>query len=183
MGCARMSSTSSRAVTVIGGGPAGSAAAIAAMRAGARVRLIERSHFPRHKVCGEYLSPEIATVLESLGVWERLLACEPAPIRRFALHFRESEKNCRLPEAALGLSRYCFDNILFDQAARLGAAVSGEAPVDGGLPVILAHGRRSDARRGNRLFGFKAHFSGPVNDAVELFFFSGCYVGVNPVEN
>ncbi|HBY63574.1 MAG TPA: hypothetical protein DEH78_27430, partial [Solibacterales bacterium] len=31
-------------------------------------------------------------------------------------------------------------------------------------------------------FGFKAHFVGPANDAVELYFFRGGYVGVNPVE-
>ncbi len=33
------------------------------------------------------------------------------------------------------------------------------------------------------MFGFKAHFEGPVNDAVELFFFRGCYVGVSAIEN
>jgi flavin-dependent dehydrogenase len=33
------------------------------------------------------------------------------------------------------------------------------------------------------LFGFKTHFTGPVDDAVELFFFNGCYVGVNVVES
>jgi menaquinone-9 beta-reductase len=46
----------------------------------------------------------------------------------------------------------------------------------------LAHGRQTPTRRGERLFGFKAHFRGPVDDAVEMFFFDGCYVGVSPVE-
>ena len=32
------------------------------------------------------------------------------------------------------------------------------------------------------MFGFKAHFEGPGDDAVELFFFNGCYVGVNAIE-
>src|ERR1017187_6018543 len=45
-----------RAVHVVGGGPAGVMAAFAAMREGAPVRIFEKSAFPRHKVCGEFLS-------------------------------------------------------------------------------------------------------------------------------
>jgi flavin-dependent dehydrogenase len=48
-----------RAVHVVGGGPAGAMAAFAAMREGAPVRIFEKSAFPRHKVCGEFLSPAI----------------------------------------------------------------------------------------------------------------------------
>ena len=44
-----------RAVHVVGGGPAGVMAAFAAMREGAGVRIFEKSAFPRHKVCGEFL--------------------------------------------------------------------------------------------------------------------------------
>jgi hypothetical protein len=36
--------------------------------------------------------------------------------------------------------------------------------------------------RGRRLFGFKAHYTGPADDAIELFFFDDCYVGINCVE-
>ena len=155
---------------------------MSAMQSGGRALLIEKSHFPRHKVCGEFLSPEIAPVLDRLGVWLRFLESEPAPIRRFALHFRKSEKLCRLPETAYGLSRYRFDQMLFEEAVRLGAEVSAEAPYPQIPPVVIAHGRRAVLPKGNRLFGFKAHFIGPANDAVELFFFNGCYVGVNSVE-
>src|ERR1035437_10820151 len=48
-----------RAVHVVGGGPAGVMAAFAAMREGAGVRIFEKFAFPRHKVCGEFLSPAI----------------------------------------------------------------------------------------------------------------------------
>jgi len=41
---------------VVGAGPAGSAAAISAAKKGATVLLLERSRFPRHKVCGEFVS-------------------------------------------------------------------------------------------------------------------------------
>ncbi len=40
----------------------------------------------------------------------------------------------------------------------------------------------SEAPRGDRLFGFKAHFSGPADDVMGLYFFNGAYVGVNAVE-
>ena len=169
-------------VTIIGGGPAGSSAAISALQSNAQVCLVEKSRFPRHKVCGEFLSPEIAPVLDRLGVWRRILDSEPASIHRFSLHFRTSQKHCPLPEMAYGLSRYRFDQILFDEAKRLGSVVASEAPEPLTAPVVLAHGRRTVLPKGNRLFGFKAHFVGPANDAVELYFFDGCYVGVNGVE-
>ena len=171
-----------RPVTIIGAGPSGASAALSAIESGSQVQLIEKSRFPRHKVCGEFLSPEIASLLERQGVWRQFLESEPAPIRRFALHFRSTVKRCRLPEAAFGLSRFRFDQILFDQAVKLGAIVSAETPQPERLPMVIAHGRKAFLPKGNRLFGFKAHFVGPVNDAVELFFFSGCYVGVNAVE-
>ena len=43
---------------VVGAGPAGSACAITAARAGAKVLLLEKDRFPRQKVCGEFVSPE-----------------------------------------------------------------------------------------------------------------------------
>jgi 2-polyprenyl-6-methoxyphenol hydroxylase-like FAD-dependent oxidoreductase len=46
---------------------------MAALKEGARVRLFEKSRFPRHKVCGEFLSPELRPALESLGVWPEFL--------------------------------------------------------------------------------------------------------------
>src|SRR5437016_7239075 len=53
-------------VAVIGAGPAGCAAAIAAARAGVSVRLLERGPYPRHKVCGEFVSPEALALLREL---------------------------------------------------------------------------------------------------------------------
>jgi hypothetical protein len=49
--------------------------------------------------------------------------------------------------------------------------------------LVWAAGRRAAQPRGTRLFGFKAHYTGPTDDAVELYFFRGCYVGINTVEN
>ncbi len=104
------------------------------------------------------------------------------------LHFARRSKISRLPEPAWGLSRYAFDALLLDRAVALGARLfreTGEIPagVQSASPRVIASGR-SDAgtHRGGRLFGFKAHFTGPVDDAVELFFFDECYVGINVVE-
>jgi flavin-dependent dehydrogenase len=90
----------------MGGGPAGSAAAIAALSETNSVHIVEKSSFPRHKVCGEFLSPEIAEVLESLGIWQDFLRLRPAQIKRTILHFGSRTSESQLPESGFGLSRY-----------------------------------------------------------------------------
>jgi menaquinone-9 beta-reductase len=169
-----------KSISILGAGPAGSSAAIAARREGSTVRLIEKSKFPRHKVCGEFFSPEIEASLDQLGAWDAFIAAEPARIRRMKLHFGRREKVSRLAEPAWGLSRYAFDALLLDQALALGAELGRELETE---PTITACGRHiAEAQRSRRLFGFKAHFEGPADDAVELFFFDRCYVGINSVE-
>jgi flavin-dependent dehydrogenase len=177
-----------KCINILGGGPAGSAAALGAMREGARdtqVRVIEKSRLPRHKVCGEFFSPEIGPELEQLGAWDAFLAAGPARVRRTVLHFGAKLKSAPLPEPAFGLSRYTFDMLMLGQACAAGADLASE-PGDE-APTIVATGRRNTrsttpAQRGQRLFGFKAHFEGPTDDAVELFFFERCYVGVTSIE-
>jgi geranylgeranyl reductase family protein len=60
--------TDSYDVAVVGAGPAGSAAALAARRAGARVLLLDRAGFPRDKACGDGIAPDALDVLRRLGV-------------------------------------------------------------------------------------------------------------------
>jgi len=55
-------------VIVVGAGPAGTAVAIQLAERGADVLVLERAEFPRPKLCGEYLSPEVGRVLDRLGV-------------------------------------------------------------------------------------------------------------------
>lgn len=170
-------------VTVAGAGPAGASAAIAAALGGAEVTLYDRSKFPRHKVCGEFLSPELLGPLERLGVLPRVYAAGAVRIERLRLRFPSSEKNARLPETAIGLSRYTFDALLVDRAIECGAMLRREAADLSTRPLVDATGRRpAKAPKGERLFGFKAHYDGPVNDAIELHFFANTYVGVNCIE-
>jgi hypothetical protein len=157
---------------------------MAALAQGAAVRIYEKSSFPRHKVCGEFLSPEIQPALESLGAWAEFQKSAPSSIRRVTLHFGRREKLWNLPDPAFGLSRYRLDQLLLDCAASRGAQIIRETFLSTGETEILAVGRKGAAPRGNRVFGFKAHFTGPVHDAVELFF-SGkrAYAGVSAVED
>ena len=55
-------------VVVVGAGPAGASAAIAARRAGASVLLVDRAGFPRDKPCGDGIAAEALDVLAGLGV-------------------------------------------------------------------------------------------------------------------
>jgi hypothetical protein len=170
------------AIHVIGGGPAGAMAAIAALGEGARVRVVEKSAFPRHKVCGEFLSPEILGLLERAGCADEFLRLQPAPIRHMELHFGTRVVRRALPRCAYGLSRYALDRLLLDRAAALGADVVPETARLTAGPLVLANGRTVQARGRNRVFGFKAHYRGVVHDSVALFFFEGCYAGFSAVE-
>ena len=184
-----MSSPLSKAaeIRIVGAGPAGAAAAISAISESAAVRISERSRSPRHKVCGEFISPEACQVLDDLGVWADFVRLGPARIRRCILHFGAQVKEWALSEPAYGLSRLELDRLLLERARVLGATVArGESfPHNAdaaGANLILACGRKSTPARQSRLFGFKAHFAGPADDAVELFFTPFGYIGVSAVE-
>src|SRR5438093_3141498 len=57
-------------VVIVGGGPAGSAAALALARAGRSVAVLERSRYEQARI-GETLPPRARVPLAQLGVWER----------------------------------------------------------------------------------------------------------------
>jgi len=175
-------------IQIAGGGPAGAAAAIAALTEGAPVHIFEKSRAPRHKVCGEFLSPEACHVLEDLGVWQDFLRRNPARLRRCVLRFGSHSKQWSLREPAFSLSRLELDRMLLNRALRLGAVLSrGESFQQREPPaaeaIILAHGRHGNSPADRRLFGFKAHFEGAADDAVELHFSRSGYIGISPVEN
>lgn len=55
-------------VLIVGAGPAGAVAATVLARAGARVQMIDRAHFPRPKLCGDTLNPGALADLRRLGL-------------------------------------------------------------------------------------------------------------------
>ena len=55
-------------VTIIGGGLAGLCNAIHLSKYGKKVLLIEKNEYPKHKVCGEYISNEVLPYLDFLDI-------------------------------------------------------------------------------------------------------------------
>jgi len=109
---------------VIGGGPSGCAAAILLRQAGWSVVLLERSPFPRAKVCGEYVSATNFALLERLGVWEEFRAAAGPPVERIGLFVGESQVVTRSPgQGGRALSRQRLDVLLLERARRLGVDV------------------------------------------------------------
>lgn len=171
-------------VSIHGGALAGCAAAIAACRAESpRVRVFEKSRFPRHKVCGEFLSSGVEQVFQRLGLWSPFQRLGPAAMTELALHFPGKSFRFPLPETCWGVSRFALDRWLMERAIEAGVEwVMQPAPAEHEGVTVVAHGRKESAPKGNRVFGFKAHHRGPATNAIELYFFEGGYVGVNPVE-
>lgn len=74
-------------VAIVGAGPAGAAAALAARRAdpAASVLLLDAAEFPRDKPCGDGIGPKVFDILERLGIGRGVLTEGTAPIARLAL--------------------------------------------------------------------------------------------------
>lgn len=68
-------------VIVVGAGPAGAASAILLAECGWSVALLDKAAFPRPKMCGEYLSPEAARILDRLGVLKDVDQAGAQPLR------------------------------------------------------------------------------------------------------
>ncbi len=127
-------------VIVVGGGPAGAAAAITAARHGACTLLLERGRMPRHKVCGEFLSPESLGLLQSLLGDSNVKALIHAPaIRRARLFVDGTTLETPLDPSARSISRHELDFALWQSAQAAGAecrqqvAVSQISPLGGKL--------------------------------------------------
>ncbi len=113
---------------VVGAGPAGSALATLATRAGARTVVLERGRFPREKVCGEFVSAEGLAVLERLGLLPELLRAGATRIDACRISDRQGRKlDLALPASAgagrpgCGISRRLLDLSLAELAQRSGA--------------------------------------------------------------
>jgi len=114
---------------VIGGGPAGATAALALARRGWSVALLEKSRFPRRKVCGEYVSPGGWAALRALEAARGAEALAGPPVRRVGLFALERAIEVPMPapapEAPWGraLGRETLDTALLEEAARAGVRV------------------------------------------------------------
>ncbi len=174
-----------KTVTVIGGGLSGLCLGIGLRQRGVPVRIFEAGTYPRHKVCGEFLSGKGRDVLRALGVESRLEdACEAVDVA-FSLGARSTPVRL-LPSPALCISRWKMDAALAEMFVELGGDLitSRRESIEPREGVIRATGRRPQAEEGGwRLFGLKAHASGvSLRAGLEMHFTPRGYVGLCRVE-
>ncbi|HEY1463231.1 MAG TPA: tryptophan 7-halogenase [Terriglobales bacterium] len=192
---------------VIGAGPAGSSAAITAAKSGAKALQLEKSRFPRHKVCGEFVSAE------SLELLSTLLAPEYAKLLGEAIRIPQSRifldgrmLQAEISPSAASIARFDMDIALWRSSQEAGVETREQTTVQKisydsifriattagtfeAATVIDASGRWSNltAKTGlmaqTKWLGVKGHFAEPSpSQSVDLYFFDGGYCGVQPVE-
>lgn len=111
-------------VVVVGAGPAGSAAAAALAQRGWDVLLLERDYFPRHKVCGEFLSPEAQGTLRMLHLHAAVAALTPVALTHATVTTKQGQTTrMPLPGPAWGVSRFALDEALATAACDQGVAL------------------------------------------------------------
>src|SRR5579885_293610 len=110
-------------LVVIGGGPAGTAAAIMCARTGARVLLLERGRFPRQKVCGEFTSAEALTILQELLGPNSSLLQNGIGITQGRLFLDGRVLKVPISPAALSIARFDLDSALLQRAEGAGVLV------------------------------------------------------------
>jgi menaquinone-9 beta-reductase len=123
-----------RDVVVVGGGPAGTAAAILLRQRGHDVLLLEEARFPRDKVCGESVSPEAWRLLEALGAAAAVRALDPWPLRGMTLRAPGGTTvrgEYRDGHAGFAARRLALDQVLLDAARAAGVEVREGTRVSG----------------------------------------------------
>jgi menaquinone-9 beta-reductase len=120
-------------VAIVGGGPAGSSCAAVCAQAGLKTLLLERTQFPRDKVCGDCLNPAARPVLERLGVADRVLQLNHSALKQVEFIDRSGcVLSVPLPAKGrqeIALKRSDFDSLLLARAIELGATVLQEHPL------------------------------------------------------
>jgi menaquinone-9 beta-reductase len=172
----------SREITIAGGGLAGLSLAVALRHRGVPVTVLEAGRYPRHRVCGEFISGVSTETLDFLGIRDLL---EGAAFHRTLCWHEEGSELHRdeLPEPAYGISRFVLDERLRRRVMELGGNVrEGErarpVPADG---LVWAAGRRPCH---GPWIGLKAHLRGlAMNADLEMHSGSNGYAGMAGVED
>ncbi|ACB96196.1 NAD(P)/FAD-dependent oxidoreductase [Beijerinckia indica] len=191
-------------IVVVGGGPAGLAAALAVRQKGFEVCVVDRAQPPTDKACGEGVMPDGVTALSRLGVC--LGVDHGVPFRgiRFVGDQRIAEAS--FPRGSgIGIRRTALHHILQDRARAAGIVTAWGMKVTGVDPegvrlrdqlircrwIIAADGSVSQIRQwaglspirqdGGRI-GLRQHFRiKPWSDFVEVHWANGCQAYVTPV--
>ena len=197
-------------VIIIGGGLAGLCNAIHLSKLGKKVLLIEKNEYPKHKVCGEYISNEVLPYLDFLEV--NPFDFGAVRINKFQLSTTKSNIiSAKLPLGGFGISRYTLDLALAEKAKENGVMILQDTVLDvtflkdffqvetkqnsifTSKIAIGAFGKRSllDVKmernfiqKKSPYLGVKIHVKGNFKeDLVALHNFKGGYCGVSKVEN
>lgn len=182
-------------VLVVGGGPAGLAAAIAARLRGFQVVVADAARPPIDKACGEGLMPDSIEALRQLGI-----AIGPEhgfPIRGIRFLGDGASTEARFPAGCgFGMRRIRLHHLLADRAAELGVTLrwGTRASDTDGLSsrwTVGADGQHSQVRRAAGLdfarreslrYGFRRHYQvAPWTDYIEVYWGPGVQVYVTPV--
>jgi flavin-dependent dehydrogenase len=136
-------------VAVVGGGPAGLAAAIAAAVRGLAVVVIERRELPADKACGESLLPSGVRALEQLGIDPYLTG--PPPRRLTGIYVRQedgSSAEAILPGGGgLGIRRLALVEAMVRRARTVGVTIragTGVSRVERGSAGAIVHTSSGD---------------------------------------
>ena len=172
-------------LTIVGGGLSGLTLGIALRRSEIPVTLIEAGDYPRHRVCGEFISGRGQAVLNRLNLTQSLARAEALLARTVAFFSsRAASPACDMPEPAISVSRYRLDAALASEFRGLG----GELRVrerwrasDWPEGVVRAIGRRPQPLTGGwRWFGLKVHARNvPLTADLEMHLGSHGYVGMS----
>jgi len=192
---------------VVGGGPAGTSAAITAARDGWRVLLLEKDRFPRHKVCGEFISAESLNLLRwLLGDCQDQLLEQAFFLAQSRLFLDGRTVRIPVSPAAASITRYHLDLALWNAARQEGVVCLQKTAVQrietgarfqvatsaggfSGRGLINASGRwsnlnyQANGASGSRWLGLKAHCYGEMERTVDLYFFDRGYCGIQPVRS
>jgi menaquinone-9 beta-reductase len=197
-------------IIIIGGGLAGLVSAIHLSKAGLAVMLIEKNEYPKHKVCGEYISNEVLPYLQQLDADPMITGAKK--ISRFLLSTTRGKTiETKLPLGGFGVSRFTLDYFLLQKAVENNCTVIQDTVMDvhfaddifsvttkegnelSAKIVIGAFGKRSNMditlnrdfiKNRSPFIGVKTHLKGSFpDDMVALHNFEGGYCGVSQVEN
>ena len=180
---ARIVETSSLArlknpITIAGGGLAGLSLGIALQSRGVSVTLHEASNYPRHRVCGEFISGVRDETLETLGIRDCL---------NEATHLLSASWNdpagrlAEMQAPGRGISRWKLDAYLQQQFLSLGGRLVTNSRVAPAPGVIWAAGR---PRQPSSWLGLKCHARNlPLTHDLEMFTSPGGYIGLARIED
>lgn len=134
-----MTTTSSEYdLAIVGAGPAGTTAAMYAIRHGLRAIVVDRATFPRDKICGDALGGKSMSVLDELGLVEDVARLPGAEIDKIILsspehvdlrvdtsdkEFHDPLTGRHVPMRGFVIRREIFDHFLVREARRRGAEV------------------------------------------------------------